>query len=44
MKLEAVGRISMGDLRLEIGWQIDDVDCAKGTFLWADTTTNTQTL
>ena len=44
MKLEAVGRVSMCDVRLEIGWQIDDIDSSEGTFLWADTTTNAETL
>jgi len=44
MKLEAVGRVSMRDVRLEIGWQIDDIDSSKGTFLWADTTTDAKTL
>lgn len=32
----------MGDLGLEVGWQIDDMDGAKGTFLRTDTATNTQ--
>jgi hypothetical protein len=44
MKLEAVGRVSMCDVRLEIGWQIDDIDSSKGTLLWADTTTDAKTL
>lgn len=43
MKLEAVGRVSMRDMRLEIGWQIDDIDSSEWTFLWADTTTNAKT-
>jgi hypothetical protein len=28
----------MCNLRLEVGWQIDDVDCAKRALLRADTT------
>lgn len=32
----------MGDLRLQVGGQIDDMDCTKWTFLWANTTTNAQ--
>lgn len=44
MQLEAVGRVSMGDLGLEICWQIDDVDGTEGTFLWADTASNAKTL
>lgn len=44
MELEAVGRVSMGDLGLEICWQIDDVDGTKWTFLRADTTSNAKTL
>ena len=42
MQLEAVGRISMGDLCLQIGWQVDDIDGSKGAFLGTDTTTYTQ--
>jgi hypothetical protein len=41
MQLETIGGISMGDLSLEVGWQIDDVDGIKGAFLWANTTTDT---
>lgn len=40
MQLETVGRVSMSDLGLEIGGQIDDVNGAEGALLWADTTTN----
>jgi len=40
MKLKAVGRVAMGDMRFEIGWQIDDVDGAKGAFFRANTTSN----
>lgn len=34
----------MGDLTLEIGGQVDDVDGAEGTFLGADTAADAQTL
>ncbi len=34
----------MSDLSLQVGRQVDDVNCPKWTFLWADTTTDTQTL
>jgi hypothetical protein len=44
MKLEAVGGVSVGNMRLEICRQIDDVDSAKWTLLRADTTSNTQAL
>jgi hypothetical protein len=44
MKLEAVGRVSMGDMGLEVGRQIDDVDCSKGAFFRANTAANAQTL
>jgi hypothetical protein len=44
MKLEAVRRVSMGNMRFEVGWQIDDVDSTERALLWANTTTNTQTL
>jgi hypothetical protein len=40
MKLKAVGRVAMGDMRFEIGWQIDDVYCSEGAFLRANTTSN----
>lgn len=42
MKLEAVGRVTVGDLRLQVGGQVDDMNCAKRTFLRADTATDTQ--
>lgn len=32
----------MGDLRLEVGWQVDDVDRIEWTFLGADAASNTQ--
>ena len=41
MQLEAVRRVSVGDVGLEVRWQIDNIDSTKGAFLWADTTTNT---
>ena len=44
MQLETIGRVTVGDLSLEIRWQVDDVDGTKRTFLWADTTADTQTL
>ena len=34
----------MGDLSLKIGGQVDDMNCTKRAFLWADTTTNTKSL
>jgi hypothetical protein len=43
MQLEAVGGVSVSDLGLEVGGQIDDGDCTKGTFLWANTTPDAQT-
>lgn len=44
MKLEAVGAITMGDLVLEIGGQVDDGDGVEGALLGADTATDTETL
>lgn len=41
MELEAVGRVSVSDLRLQVGGQIDDIDGAERTLLDTDTTTNT---
>lgn len=40
VELEAVGRVAMGDFRLQVGGQVDDVDGAKGTFLRTDTASN----
>jgi hypothetical protein len=37
MQLEAVGRVSMGDLSLEVRGQIDDIDSVERAFLRADT-------
>lgn len=44
MELEAVRRVSMGDLTLQIGRQIDNIDCAERAFLWTDTTSYAQAL
>lgn len=44
VELEAVGGVSVGDLRFEIGWQIDDIDSSKWAFLWTDTASNAKTL
>lgn len=33
---EAIGRVSMSDLSLEVGGQVDDVDRRERTLLWAD--------
>lgn len=44
MQLEAVGRVTVGDLCLEVGWQVDDVDSTEWTFLRADTATDTEAL
>ena len=42
MELEAVGRVSMSNLRLKVCGQIDNVDRAERAFLYTDTTANTQ--
>jgi homoaconitase/3-isopropylmalate dehydratase large subunit len=42
MKFERIGRVTMCDLSIEIGGQINDVDSGKGTLLYANTTTNTE--
>ena len=44
VQLEGVGRVTMGDLRLEVGRQVDDVDGVEGTFLGADTAADAQPL
>jgi hypothetical protein len=44
VELEAVGRVTVGDLRLEVGGQVDDVDGIERTFLRANTATDTETL
>ena len=40
MQFETVGRVTMGDLALEVGGQVDDGDGAERAALRADTTTN----
>lgn len=42
MQLEAVRRVPMGDLRLKVGRQIDDVDCIERALLRTDTTSYAQ--
>lgn len=42
VELEAVGAITVGDLALEVGGQVDDGDGVEGALLGADTATNTQ--
>jgi hypothetical protein len=44
MQLEAVGAISVGNLALKIGGQVDNVDRIKRAALWANTTTDTERL
>ena len=44
MKLEAVGRVAVGDLGLEVGGQVDDVNGSEWALLGTDTTTNAQAL
>ena len=44
VKLEGVGGVSVGDLRLEVGWQVDNVDGAEWALLWADTASNAEGL
>lgn len=44
VKLETVGRVTVGDLGLEVGGQVDNVNGTEGTLLGTDTTTNTQAL
>ena len=44
MKLEAIRRVTMSNLRLEVGRQVDDVDCAKWALLGADTTSYAECL
>lgn len=41
MKLETVGRVTVGDLAFEVGGQVDDVNGTKWTLLGTDTATNT---
>lgn len=42
MELEAVGRVPVRNLRLEIRGQIDDVDGIEGTFLGTDAASDAQ--
>ena len=42
VELEAIGRVAVRHLGLEVGGQVDDGDCVEGALLWANTTTNTQ--
>lgn len=44
VELEAVGAISVGDLALEVGGQVDNGNGVEGALLGADTATNTQRL
>lgn len=44
VKLEAVGAITVGDLALEVGGQVDDGDGVERALLGADTTTNAEGL
>ena len=44
VKLEAIRRITMSDLALQIGGKVDDVDGIKRTLLWANTATNAKAL
>lgn len=44
MQLEAVGRITMGDLGFKIGRQVDNVDGTEWAFLRTDTTTYAKAL
>lgn len=44
MQLEAVGRISVSDLCLQIGRQIDNVDSIEWALFRADTAANAEAL
>lgn len=44
MQLEAVGRVTVSDLCLEVGRQIDNVDGTERTFLRTYTATDTEAL
>lgn len=44
MQLEAVRAISVGNLALEVGGQVDNIDRIKRAALWANTTTDTEGL
>ena len=43
VELEAVGRVAVSNLRLEVGGQVDNVDGIEGAFLRADAATDTET-
>lgn len=42
MELETIGRVPVGDLSLQVGRQVDDMDSAERTFLGTDTATNAE--
>lgn len=44
VQLETVGRVTVGDLGLQVGGQVDNVDGTERTLLGTDTTTNAQAL
>lgn len=44
MEFEAIGRVAVCDLGLEVGRQVDDVDGIERALLGADTAPNAQTL
>lgn len=44
VELEAVGRVSMGNLGFQVGREVDDGDGREGAFLWADTASDTERL
>lgn len=44
VQFEAVGGVAVGDLALEVGGQVDDLDGVEGALLRADTATDTQAL
>lgn len=44
MQLERVGGVTVGDFLLQVGWQVDDMDGAKGAALHTDTATNAELL
>ena len=44
VELEAVGRVAVGDLGLEVGGQVDDGNGAEGAFLGADAAADAERL
>lgn len=44
VELEGIGAISVGDLALEVGGQVDDGDGVEGALLGADATTDAERL